>query len=69
MKTENIFILHPENSEQESVLKALAKALNMKFEIAKEKPYNLEFVSKIKRSQEQAKQGKVSAIKTEDLWK
>ena len=41
----------------------------MKFEIAKEKPYNLEFVSKIKRSQEQAKKGKVSAIKTEDLWK
>ena len=42
------------------------KALKIKFEIA-EKPYNPEFVAKIKRSEEQYKKGQFTRVKAEDL--
>ena len=45
------------------------KALKIKFEVAIEKPYNPEFVSKIQESREQYKKGNYAVIKTEDLWK
>ena len=32
MQTENIFIVHPANTEQVNALKAFVKALNIKFE-------------------------------------
>jgi len=69
MKAKNTYIVHPENEEQASALKAFVKALKIKFEIAKDKPYNPEFVEKIKRSKLQHTQGKDKVIKTEDLWK
>ena len=69
MKSEDIYIIHPENEEQANALKAFVKALKMKFEIAKEKAYDPEFVEKIKRSKLQHTQGKDKVIKTEDLWK
>lgn len=69
MKAEDIYIIHPENEEQANALKAFVKALKMKFEIAKEKAYNAEFVEKIKRSKKQHLEGKDVVIKTEDLWK
>ena len=53
MATENIFIVHPENTEQVNALKAFVKALKIKFEIANEKPYNQDFVAKIKKSREE----------------
>lgn len=31
--------------------------------------YNLEFVAKIKESRKQVKEGKVTYLKTKDLWK
>jgi hypothetical protein len=31
--------------------------------------YNLEFVAKIKESRKQVKQGKVTYLKTSDLWR
>ncbi len=34
-----------------------------------ETPYDPEFVAKIERSRQQLKEGKVTRIKTEDLWK
>ena len=34
-----------------------------------ESPYNPEFVTKIKQSQEQIRNGEYRIIKTEDLWK
>ncbi len=46
MKSENTFIIHPETIEQEHALKALVKAMKMKFDISKDKPYDLEFVAK-----------------------
>jgi PHD/YefM family antitoxin component YafN of YafNO toxin-antitoxin module len=34
-----------------------------------DEPYNPEFVAKIMRAREDSKQGRVTVIKTEDLWK
>ena len=44
------------------------KALKIRFEEEKA-PYNLNFVGKIKRSEEDFKAGKYKAIKTEDIWR
>jgi hypothetical protein len=67
MKTENTFIIHPETTEQENALKAFMKALKIKFEVSKEKPYDPEFVAKIKESRQQAKEGKTTRVEKKDL--
>ena len=67
MKTKDIFIAHPQTSEQVSALKAFMKALKIKFEISEENSYNPDFVAKIKESQKQAIEGKVTRVKKEDL--
>lgn len=66
MPIPDIFIIEPATSEEADALKAFAKALRLKFEV-REKPYNSEFVAKIKESQKQAKQGKVTRVKKENL--
>lgn len=67
MKTESTIIIHPESSEQESALLAFVKALKMKFEVTKEKPYSEEFVAKIKKSRKQYEQGDFTSVANEDL--
>lgn len=67
MKTENTFIIHPETKEQENALKAFIKALNIKFEIAKGKPYDPDFVAKIQESRKQAKEGTTTPVEKENL--
>jgi hypothetical protein len=57
------------DTSQIDAIKAVLKALKIKFEVAIEKPYNPEFVSKIEESREQYKKGNFTVIKTEDLWK
>ncbi len=69
MKTQDIFIAHPQTSEQVSALKAFMQALKIKFEISKEETYNPDFVAKIQESRQQAKVGKVTRVKKEDLQK
>ncbi len=69
MKTENTFIIHPETPEQENALKAFIKALKLKFEVSKEKPYDPAFVEKIKESRQQVKEGKTVKIDLDDIWK
>lgn len=59
--------VHPEDASQIEAVKAFMKALKIKFEISKEKPYNPEFVEKIKRSEEDFKNGKFTRVKKEDL--
>jgi len=49
-------------------LKAVAKALKISFE-TEEKPYNPEFVDKIKESRKQFDNGQHKVIAIEDLWK
>lgn len=67
MKTENIIIIHPETTEQENALKAFAKALKMKFEVAKENPYDPEFVAEIEESREQYKKGEFISVDKKDI--
>ena len=67
MKSETTFIIHTETTEQGNALKAFAKALKIKFEVAKESPYAPEFVEKIKDSRQQAEEGKVTRVKKENL--
>lgn len=59
--------VHPENASQIEAVKAIMKALKIKFEISKEKPYNPDFLEKIKRSEEDFKNGKFTRVKKEDL--
>lgn len=65
--------LHPKNKSQLSLLKKLAKEMGVAFEtkkqVAEEETYNPEFVAKIMRSREDSKNGRVTIIKPEDLWK
>lgn len=64
--------LHPETPEQEKALKAMAKALKIKFEVDDEEPYDPEFVAKIQKARQQAKEGegrKVSIDELNELWK
>ena len=67
MSNQDIFIAHPQTSEQVSALKAFMQALKIKFEVSKNDTYNPEFVEKILESKEQAKNGKVIRVKRENL--
>ncbi len=62
-------IAHTNDVSQLEAVKAFFKALKIKFEVAKESPYNPEFVAKIQESKEQLKKGQYKVIKTKDLWK
>ena len=68
MQTQNIFIAHPANAEQVNALKAVLKALKIKFETTTtEAPYNQEFVDKILQGDEDFKAGKGKKITVEEL--
>ncbi len=69
MKTQNILIAHPTTDEQVAALKAIFKALKIKFELAKETPYDKDFVAKIDKSRDQIKKGQVTRIEKEELKK
>ncbi len=60
-------IIYTENKEQENALKAFVKALKMKFEVARKKPYDPEFVEKIKRSEQEFKDGNYTRVEKKDL--
>ena len=64
-----ILLVRPENNEQLKAVKAVLKVLNVDFVSKNEKKYNPEFVKKIEESRKQVKEGKVSRIKPENLWK
>lgn len=66
-------IVHPKNNEEQKVIKAFLEALKIKFENLKNSPkqddYNPEFVASMERSIQDAKEGKVTRIKLDDIWK
>ena len=68
MKTQDI-IVHPSSVEEMSVIKAFFEALKIKFEIAKDSPYNPEFVAKIENSRKQAAEGRTVKVDLDDIWK
>ena len=67
MQTENIFIVHPANTEQVNALKAFVKALKIKYEETSPKAYNPEFVAKIRKSKDEFEKGKFIRIEKENL--
>ena len=68
MKAINIKV-YPNDASQIDNLKAVMKAFKIKFKVVEEKSYDPEFVKKILKSREDAKQGKSVTIPLEDLWK
>ena len=60
--------MHPKTKEQLAALKAVAKALKVKFE-TEGSTYDPAFVKKILKSREDVKNGKGVKIAIEDLWK
>ena len=67
MKPQDIYIAHPKTDEESKALKAFLQALKIEFEIPGDKKYNAEFVKKLLESRKQAKDGKVTRIKKENL--
>ncbi len=61
------FTAYTEDASQIEAVKAFMKALKIKFEISKDKPYNAEFVEKIKKSEKEIKEGKTILVKKEDF--
>ncbi len=73
MKAINI-TAYSEDTSQVEAIKAFMKALKIKFKLSKEeiKPYNPEFVKKIKQGDEDLKNGKGRTVTLEvldGLWK
>jgi hypothetical protein len=61
-------IIKPKNKKDLKIIVDLAR--HLKAEVySDESPYDPEFVDKILVSKKQARQGKVTSIKTKDLWK
>lgn len=65
---------YPADTSQVDAIKAFMKALKIKFELSKEgdKPYDAEFVEKIKQGDEDLKNGKgrtVTLDEMDNLWK
>ena len=67
MKTQDIFIAYPETAEQVNALQAFMQALKITFEVSKEEGYDPEFVEKVLESRGQARDGKVTRVKKENL--
>jgi hypothetical protein len=71
MQTINI-TAHTQDPSQIEAVKAFMKALKIKFEISKEKPYNPEFVNMVLEAEKEIKQGKglkVTSKEFDSLWK
>ena len=63
---------YTEDASQIQAIKAVMKAFKIKFEIAKEKPYNPEFVEKILQGDKDYEAGKGKKVTMEELnslWK
>jgi hypothetical protein len=71
MQTINI-TAYTEDASQIEAIKAVMKALKIKFEISKGKTYHPKFVEKIERSRQDLVDGKGTVVTLEelnDLWK
>lgn len=67
MKSQEVFIAHPQTSEQVSALKAFMQALKIKFEVSKKEGYNPDFVAKIEESRQQYKKGEFVSVEKKDI--
>jgi len=62
-------IVEPENKDQIAALKAVLKAMKIKFSVKKEKEYNPEFVKKILKGQKDFQEGRFSTITLDEIGK
>jgi hypothetical protein len=64
-------LIYPENKKQLKVIKTLMDALNVRFEDSPygNSPYNIEFVAKIKKGEQEFKDGKYTTVSLDDIWK
>ena len=65
-------IAYTEDSSQIEAIKAVMKALKIKFEVSKEKPYNTDFVDMVLDAEKEIKNGKglkVTSKGFDNLWK
>lgn len=71
MKIMEAITIHPQNAEQLNALEALFKAMKIPFEKkqSEKEAYNPEFVAKMRKSRQQAKEGKTIKVHLDDLWK
>ena len=58
---------YPSDMSQIVAIKAVMKALKIKFEVSKEKPYNPEFVAKIQKGRQDYKDGNFITVKEENF--
>lgn len=66
MKTQEIFIAHPETEEQTNALKAFMEALKIRFEVSRE-GYDPEFVAEVAESKEQYQKGDFTCVEKDEL--
>ena len=65
-------IAYTEDSSQIEAIKAVMKALKIKFEVSKEKPYNTDFADMVLDAEKEIKNGKglkVTSKGFDNLWK
>ncbi len=58
-------LVYPKKESETQMLKKVLKALNFTFEVS---PYNQEFVSKIKKSSKEIKDGEVITVDPKNPW-
>ena len=61
-------IVHPDNQDKLTAVKAVLKALKVDFDEAKTK-YTPEFAAKIAEGEEDIKSGNTVKVSLDDLWK
>lgn len=61
------FTIHTEDKEHLNALKAVLKALKVKFEIIDDKAYNAEFVAKIEKSKKEIQAKKTTKVSMDEL--
>jgi len=62
-------IVQPKDKEQLAALKAIMKALKIDYKTEKsEKVYSEDFVNKMKKSEEDLKEGRTTQINPADIW-
>lgn len=72
MKTSDIIIVHPVSDDKFEALKAVMKALKIKFEVRDKREYKRDFVELIQQGDIDRKNGKgrkITLDELDELWK
>jgi len=67
MKNQDVLIVHPQTTEQVTVVKAFLEALKIRFEFSKEEVYNPEFVEKILQGKKDIERGRGINLSIKEL--